>query len=224
MVGMKPRVEQATTANEKSKPFETVSTITTETRKEMGEASQVAAVSPDERTKKTRTTSVELGELMTKLNEIDKKLKCSEEDRQELKKEKTHNKNENQDNYYCLARATEDKLQQMSDKVETTDKEREKHIKKDMEEIKKRYDTVNDKLWNLETRMDTLSKDQAERSCAIQSKLDALLRNSIAQDKLATDKTQGTRVDFIEPQRNKRESTPLPRSAASIGTGGPRPS
>ena len=45
------------------------------------------------------------------------------------------------------------------------------------------------------------------------------MRNSIAQDKLATDKPQGTRVDFIEPQRNKRESTPLPRSAASIGTG-----
>ena len=79
MDGIKPKVEEATTANEKSKTFGTVSTIATETRKEMGEASQVAAVSPDERTKKTRTTSVELGDLMTKLNEIDKKLKCSEE-------------------------------------------------------------------------------------------------------------------------------------------------
>ena len=92
----------------------------------------------------------------------------------------------------------------MSDKVEATDKDRENHIKKDMEEMKKRYDTVNEKLWSLETRMDTMSKDQAENSCAIQSKLCALLRNSIAQDKLATDKPQGTRVDFIEPQRNKR--------------------
>ena len=92
----------------------------------------------------------------------------------------------------------------MSDKVEATDKEREKHIKKDMEEMKKRYDTVNEKLWNLETRMDTMSKDQAESSCAIQSKLDALLRNSIAQDKLVADKPQGTRVDFVEPQgKNK---------------------
>ena len=44
-------------------------------------------------------------------------------------------------------RATEDKLQQMSDKVETTDKERDKHIKKDMLEVKQRYDTVNEKLW-----------------------------------------------------------------------------
>ena len=35
---------------------------------------------------------------MTKLNEIDKKLKCSEEDRLELKKEIRHNKNENLDN------------------------------------------------------------------------------------------------------------------------------
>ena len=49
--------------------------------------------------------------------------------------------------------------------------------------MKKRYDTVNEKLWNLETRMGTMSKDQAETFCAIQSKLDALLRNFIAQDK-----------------------------------------
>ena len=47
-----------------------------------------------------KTTSVELEDLMTKLNEIDKKLKCSDEDRQELKKETRHNKNENLDNYY----------------------------------------------------------------------------------------------------------------------------
>ena len=74
---------------------------------------------------------------MTKLNEIDKKLKCSEKDRQELKKEIRHNKNENLDNYYDLARATKEKLHQMLDKIETTEKEREKHIKKDMEEMKK---------------------------------------------------------------------------------------
>ena len=70
----------------------------------------------------------------------------------------------------------------MSDKVEATDKERENYIKKDMEEMKKRYDTVNEKLWNLDTRMDTMGKDQAESSCALKSKLDALLRNSIAQE------------------------------------------
>ena len=95
----------------------------------------------------------------------------------------------------------------MSEKVDATDKEREKHIKKDMHEMKQRYETVNEKLWNLETRMDTMSRDQAESSCAIQSKLDALLRNSTAQEKLVTDRPQGTRVDFVEPQRNKREYT-----------------
>ena len=114
----------------------------------------------------------------------------------------------------------EEKLQQMSDKVEATDKEREKNFKKDMQEMKQRYDTVNSKLWSLETRIDTMSKDQAESSCAIQSKLDALLRNSTSQDKLVTDRTQGNRVDFTEPQRNKRESTPLTWSAASAGAGG----
>ena len=86
--------------------------------------------------------------------------------------------------------------------------------------MKQRYDTVNEKLWNLETRMNTMSKDHAESSCAIQSKLDALLRNSIVQDKLIADRPQGTTVDFIEPERNKRESTPLPRTATSTGTGG----
>ena len=67
--------------------------------------------------------------------------------------------------------------------METTDKEQERFIKNDKEEMKKRYETVNDKLWNLETRMDTMSGDQAENSGAIQSKLDALLKNSITQDR-----------------------------------------
>ena len=70
--------------------------------------------------------------------------------------------------------------------------------------------------------MDTMSRDQAESSCAIQAKLDDILRNSTPQDRPVTDRTQGNRVDFVEPQRNKRESTPLPlsRYAASIGPGG----
>ena len=108
----------------------------------------------------------------------------------------------------------------MSDMVEATDIKREKHIKKDMEEMKKRYDTLNEKLWNLETRLDTMSKDQAESSCAIQVKLDALYRNSITQDKLVAGKPQGTRVDLVEPQQKKREFTPLPGIATSIGAVG----
>ena len=125
-----------------------------------------------------KTISLELGDLMAKLEQIDKKLKYIEEDRQELKREARHNKNGNLDNCFNLARATEEKLQQMSDKVEATDKEREKHIKKDMEEMKKRCDTLNEKFFNLDTRMYTMGMEQAESSCAVQSKLDALLRNS----------------------------------------------
>ena len=115
---------------EKSKTFGAVSTITAETLKDKEEAKHEAAASQDKRARETKTTTFELEDLMTKLNEIDKKLKCCEEDRQKLKKKNWHNQNENLDNYYALARGTEEKLQQMSDKDETTDKEREKHIKK----------------------------------------------------------------------------------------------
>ena len=58
--------------------------------------------------------------------QIDKKVKCGEEDRQELMKELRYNKSENLANYFFLARASEEKLQQRADKVETTDKERER--------------------------------------------------------------------------------------------------
>ena len=56
----------------------------------------------------------------------------------------------------------------MAERIEITDKKRERFIKKGMEEMKKRYKTVNDKLWNL----DTISRDQAESFRAIQSKLE----------------------------------------------------
>ena len=159
---------------------------------------------------------------MAKLDQIEKKLKHSEEDREVIKKELRYNKLEYLDNYFNLARATEEKLQQMSDKVEATDGERDKNIKKDMQEMKQRYDAVNSQLGSLETRMDTMRMDQAENSCAIQAKLDAILRNSTSQDRPATDRTQGNSVDFVEPQRNKRQSTPLPltRDAASTAPGG----
>ena len=56
-----------------------------------------------------------------------------------------------------------------------------------MQEMKQQYETVNSKLGSLETKIDTMSRNQAENSCAIQSKLDALLRHSTSQDKLVTD-------------------------------------
>ena len=71
--------------------------------------------------------------------------------------------------------------------MDTTDKEREKYIKNDKEEMKKQFDTRNNNVWNLEKRIDTMSRDQAESSCAINLKLDALLRNSIAQEKTVAD-------------------------------------
>ena len=161
---------------------------------------------------------------MAKLDQIDEKLKHSEEDRNVIRKEMRHNKNEYLDNYFHLARATEEKLQKTSDKVETTDEEREKNIRKDMQEMKQRYDAVNCQLGSLETRMDTMSKEQAESSSAIQTKLDAILRNSTQQDRPAAERTQGNKVDFVEPQRNKRQSTPLPatREAAITAPVGAR--
>ena len=91
-----------------------------------------------------------------------------------------------------------------------------------MEEMEKRYDTLNEKLWNLNTRMNTMGKEQAESSCNIKSKLDALLRNSTTQNKLVVEKPSGTRVDFVEPQRKKRESTPLTRMDSTMAPGGIR--
>ena len=57
----------------------------------------------------------------------------------------------------------------MSDKVKAIDGERDKNIKKDMQEMKQWYDAVNSQLGSLETRMDTMGRDQAESSCAIQA-------------------------------------------------------
>ena len=95
----------------------------------------------------------------------------------------------------------------MANKLKTTDKEREKHIKIYMEEMKQSYDTVSEKLWNLESRTSR------------KFKLDVLLRNSIAQDKLVVEKPSGTRVDFVEPQQKKRESTPLPWIDSTMASG-----
>ena len=223
MVGIKSRdiVEEEPKA-EKGRTFETVSMMTTEANQDDDQVKHGATASHAATADDETTTPLVLGDLMAKLDQIDKKLKCSEEDREVIRKEIRYNKNEYLDNYFNLARATEEKPQQMKDKVEPTDKDRDKNIKKDMQEMKQRYDTVNSKLGNLETRMDTMSRDQAESSCAIKSKLDAILRNSITQDNLVTNRTQGNRVDFVEPQRNKRKSTLLPptRDAASTALGG----
>ena len=80
---------------------------------------------------------------MAKLDQIDKRLKHSEEDKEAIKKDLRYNKHEYLDNCFNLARKTEEQLQQMSDNVDTNDGERDKNIKKDMQEMKQRYDAVN---------------------------------------------------------------------------------
>ena len=70
-------------------------------------------------------------------------------------------------------------------------------------------------------RMVTMSKDQAESSCSIQSKFEPLLRNSLTQDKTVPEKTvkqTGTIVDFAESHRKKQESTPLTQIINVIGS------
>ena len=222
MVGMKSRdaaVEE--TKAEKGKTFGTVSTKTTDTDQNEDQI-RPGTATINRTTTDHGTATLELGDLMAKLDQIDKKLKHSEEDRDVMRREIRNNKHEYLDSYFNLARATEERLQQMSDKVDTTDEERDKNIRKDMQEMKQRYDAVNSQLGNLETKMDTMSRDQVESSCAIQTKLDAILRNSMPQDRPAAKRTQGNRVDFVESQRNKRQSTPLPlpRDAASTAPGG----
>ena len=223
MVGMKSRDAAAEEPKaEKGRTFGTVSTITTEANQDEDQVNQGTADSDGETRNQGKTTPLELDDLMAKLDQIDKKLKHSEEDREVIEKELRYNKHEYLDSYFNLARATEEKLKQKSDKVDATDEEREKKIKKDLQQMRQQYDAVNSQLGNLETRMDAMSRDQAESSCAIQAKLDAILRNSTSQDRPAADRMQGNRVDFVEPQRNKRQSTPLPlpRDATSTSTGG----
>ena len=69
MVGMKPKEkEEVMPTTEKGKTFGTVSALTTETKQDKEQVRHGA-------------NSFELGELMAKLEQIDKKLKYSKEDR-----------------------------------------------------------------------------------------------------------------------------------------------
>ena len=94
--------EQEKKTTGKSKKFGTVSAITTEAKQD-DEQIKCGATTNHE-----KTTSLELDDLMAKLHQIGNKLKWSEEDQQMLKKEIRYNKNENLDNCFNLARATEE--------------------------------------------------------------------------------------------------------------------
>ena len=117
-VGMKPREKKKIApTTEKGKTFGTVSAITTEYNRDddqvklVATANHEAPVNSGATANQEKTTSPELGDLMAKLEQIDKKLKYSEEDRQMLKKEIRYDKS--LDNCFNLAKATEERLQQM---------------------------------------------------------------------------------------------------------------
>ena len=116
MVGMKSRdIVKEEQKAEKGKTFGTVSTRTTEANQDDDQAKHGAKASHGATADHETTTSLELGNLMATLDQIDKKLNCSEEDRKVIKKELRYNKHEYLDNYFNLAKATEEKLQQMSE-------------------------------------------------------------------------------------------------------------
>ena len=216
MVGIKTKENMTEEPKaERARTFGTVSTKTTEANPRE-EQNKAEATAEDRPTADHEEANIELGDLMAKLNQIDRKLKHSEEDREVIRKELRYNQHEYLDSYFNLAKATDERLKEMSDKVEATNEERDKNIKKDMQQLKNRYDDVNSQLGSLEKRMDTMRKNQAESSCAIQAKLDAILRNSTSQERPAADRTQGTRVNFVEPQRSKRQSTPLPLTRDTV--------
>ena len=80
MVGMKLRdiVEEEQKA-EKGKTFGTVSTRTTEANRDEDQAKHGATASDGATADHETTTPLELGDLMAKLDQIDRRLKCSEE-------------------------------------------------------------------------------------------------------------------------------------------------
>ena len=131
MVGMKSRDAVAEEPKaEKGKTFGSVSTITTEANQDDDQIKQGTATSKRATPNHETTTPLELGDLMAKLDQIDKKLKDSKEDREVIMKQLRYNKHEYLDKYFNLARATEENLQQMSNKVEATDEDRDKNINK----------------------------------------------------------------------------------------------
>ena len=88
-------------------------------------------------------------DLMQKIEQIDIKIRYGEEDQEELKMEIRHNRNESFDENSIMAGSTEERFQQIAEKIEQTDKERAKLIRKDMKEVRNLYESVNIKLWSL---------------------------------------------------------------------------
>ena len=111
-----PNAEEKTQKSMGFSPIDTVEDTTCNTPETVKDESQVERTSFTERIammigmKSRDIVADELGDLMANLDQIDKKLKHSEEDREVIKKELRYNKHEYLDNYFNLARATEEKL------------------------------------------------------------------------------------------------------------------
>ena len=104
MVVMKSRDNTAEESEtERARTFGTVSTKAAEA--DLKEEQARTEATPENRTTAHHeTATLELGYLMTKLNQIDKKLKYSEEDRDLIRKELKYNKHQYLDSYFNLAR------------------------------------------------------------------------------------------------------------------------
>ena len=99
MAGMKPRDKGEVTApTDKSKTFGKVSAITKEAGQEKEQVTEGTAGHPESHLAESKTPLVELGNLMLKLEQMDKKLKGNEEDRQDMRKELRHKKKEKKTN------------------------------------------------------------------------------------------------------------------------------
>ena len=97
MVGMKPRdILTELPKTEKGKSFGTVSMKTTDTGQNEDQIRPGTAAN-NRATSDHETMSLDLGDLMARLDQIDKRLKQSDEDRDVIKKELRYNKHEHLD-------------------------------------------------------------------------------------------------------------------------------
>ncbi|XP_063713636.1 uncharacterized protein LOC134841536 [Symsagittifera roscoffensis] len=80
------------------------------------------------------------------------------------------------------------------------------------------HGTTTLELSDLMAKLDQIDEKLKHMEEDRNTKLDAILRNSAPQDRAAAERTQGNRVDFVEPQRNKRQSTPLPVTRETAST------
>ena len=112
MVGIKTKENMTEEPkSERARTFGTVSTKTTEANPRE-EQTKAEATPKDRPTADHEEATIELGDLMAKLNQIDKKLKHSEEDREVIRKELRYNKHEYLDSYFNLAKATDERRHQ----------------------------------------------------------------------------------------------------------------